>query len=129
MKQREDRECSGARDWRSAHLFSELIPGFPDEENENGNHSDHDKHPVLNLESQKSEMLDQKMHRSAPQFLGRIGVSVEEIYYFYTFGASAVGARSAGSGGHNPTPARQITFATGPQGQAIVVGRTPRVGI
>jgi hypothetical protein len=51
-----------------ASSFSESIPGFPDEENENGDYPDHDKHPVLNLEAQKSEMLDQKMHRSAPNF-------------------------------------------------------------
>jgi hypothetical protein len=46
----------------------ESIPGFPDKENEDGDYPDHDKHPVLNLEAQKSEMLDQKMHRSAPNF-------------------------------------------------------------
>jgi hypothetical protein len=51
-----------------ASSCSETIAGFPDEENENGDHHDHDKHPVLNLEAQKIKMLDQKMHRSAPKF-------------------------------------------------------------
>jgi hypothetical protein len=38
------------------------IAGFPNEQNEGGDHGKHDEHPVLYLEAQNGEMLDQKLH-------------------------------------------------------------------
>jgi hypothetical protein len=48
-------------------LRSHPIAGFPDEENENRNHPNHEKHPVLTFEAQKSKMLNKKSHRSRPR--------------------------------------------------------------
>jgi hypothetical protein len=45
------------------------IVRFPNEKNEDGNHADGDKHPVLALETQKRKMPDQKLHRFRPRFL------------------------------------------------------------
>jgi hypothetical protein len=44
------------------------IAGLPDVQNIGGDHANHDQHPVLDLEAQKGEMLDQKLHRSSPLF-------------------------------------------------------------
>jgi hypothetical protein len=38
------------------------IAGFPHEKNENRDQPNHDKHPVLNFETQKGEMLNEKLH-------------------------------------------------------------------
>jgi hypothetical protein len=46
------------------------IAGFPNEQDKGGDHANHDKHPVLHLEAQNGEMLDQKLHRSGPPFFG-----------------------------------------------------------
>jgi hypothetical protein len=57
---------------------------LPDIKNEGRDQSDHDKHPVLGIETQKGEMLDEKWHRSVP-VRRRICASATKIYYFYTF--------------------------------------------
>jgi hypothetical protein len=44
------------------------IAGLPNEQNIGGDQADHDKHPVLDLEAQNGETLDQKLHRSRPLF-------------------------------------------------------------
>jgi len=41
---------------------SDPVARLPDEKNESGDQSDHDKHPVLEIEAQKSKMLDEKVH-------------------------------------------------------------------
>jgi hypothetical protein len=62
---------------------SDPIAALPNEQDIGGDQADHDKHPVLDLEAQNGEMLDQKLHRPAP-FLGRISGLATEIYYFCT---------------------------------------------
>jgi hypothetical protein len=57
------------------------IAGLPNEQSIGGDHANHDQHPVLDLEAQNGETLDQKLHRSRP-LLGRIGGLATEIYYF-----------------------------------------------
>jgi hypothetical protein len=52
----------------ACHRFSESIPRLPGEERKNRDQGDHDKHPVLDFETQKSEMLDEKVHCNAPNF-------------------------------------------------------------
>jgi hypothetical protein len=42
------------------------VAGFPSEPDKGGDHANHDKHPVLDLEAQNGEMLDQKVHFPAP---------------------------------------------------------------
>jgi hypothetical protein len=44
------------------------IAGLPNEQNIGGDQANHDKHPVLDLEAQNGETLDQKLHRSRPLF-------------------------------------------------------------
>ncbi len=61
--------------------FLDPVAGFPSEPDKGGDQANHDKHPVLDLEAQNGEMLDQKVHFSAP-FLGRISRLAAEIYYF-----------------------------------------------
>jgi hypothetical protein len=69
--------CAGGRG-----ANSDPVARLPDEKNESSNQSDHDKHPVLEFETQKSKMLDEKVHWSRP-FLSRISASPKKIYYFY----------------------------------------------
>jgi hypothetical protein len=40
----------------------------PDKKDESSNHSDHDKHPVLNVETETVETLNKKLHATAPFF-------------------------------------------------------------
>jgi hypothetical protein len=53
------RQFAAARwsEWRS----SDPIASLPDEKNENGDQHNHDKHPVLTLETQKCKMLNEKL--------------------------------------------------------------------
>jgi hypothetical protein len=44
------------------------IAGLQNEQDIGGDHANHDKHPVLDLEAQNGEMLDQKLHRFRPLF-------------------------------------------------------------
>jgi len=57
-------------DFHGRLISSSLDPiaGFPNEQNEGGDHANHDKHPVLHLEAQNGEMLDQKLHCFPPPF-------------------------------------------------------------
>jgi hypothetical protein len=48
--------------------FLDPVAGFPSEPDKGGDHANHDKHPVLDLEAQNGEMLDQKLHFSRPLF-------------------------------------------------------------
>jgi hypothetical protein len=47
---------------------SDPIAGLPDEKNESSNQPNDDKHPVLDVETQKSETLNQKPHCCPPRF-------------------------------------------------------------
>jgi hypothetical protein len=71
-------ERAGAADFLQS---SQPIAGRPGEQHKGGDQADHDKHPVLDLEAQNGEMLDQKLHLSRP-FLSRISGLAAEIYYF-----------------------------------------------
>jgi Cys-tRNA synthase (O-phospho-L-seryl-tRNA:Cys-tRNA synthase) len=47
---------------------SEPIASLPDQKNKRGGQSSRDEHPVLAFETEKIEMLDQKLHRFRPNF-------------------------------------------------------------
>jgi hypothetical protein len=47
-------------------LASDPIASLPGEKNGSGDQDNHDKHPVLALEAQKSKMPNKKLHRSRP---------------------------------------------------------------
>jgi hypothetical protein len=64
-------------------LPSDTIAGFPDEKNKGRNQAGHDKHPVLALETQKGEMLDQKLHCSRPRFMQDKRFSSVNILFIY----------------------------------------------
>jgi hypothetical protein len=49
--------------------MSAPIPRFPDEKNEGCDQSNHDKHPVLAIETENREMIDEKLHRIRPTFV------------------------------------------------------------
>jgi len=62
----------------------ESVASLPDEDNESGNQSSHDKHPVLAVEAEQVKMSDEKFQRAfSPSPCERIGVSATKIYYFY----------------------------------------------
>ncbi|HKB89608.1 MAG TPA: hypothetical protein VKC60_03710 [Opitutaceae bacterium] len=54
----------GSLIWRRSHPIAIL----PDEKNVGRDHPNHDKHPVLAFETQKSKMLNEKLHRPPPPF-------------------------------------------------------------
>ena len=54
-------------------LPSDPVASFPGKKNESGDQANRDKHPVLAFETQKGEMLSEKLHRYRP-FLCRISV-------------------------------------------------------
>jgi hypothetical protein len=61
------------------------IAGLPDKKHVNCDQSDDDQHPVLALESQKGEILNEKLHHARPNIyrsIGRSGGIQEKIYYF-----------------------------------------------
>jgi hypothetical protein len=51
---------------RSAGSRSEPIARSPHEQDKGNGQAHHDEHPILNFESQKVEMLDEKLHHSGP---------------------------------------------------------------
>jgi hypothetical protein len=61
---------------------SDSVASPPREKNEDRNQSCGDQHPVLAFKTQKYKTLDEKLHRSRPQFLGRIsGLFVQDKYF------------------------------------------------
>jgi hypothetical protein len=55
--------------WRGGPIGpSGPIAGNPDEHNVGCNQANQDKHPVLDFETQKGEMLNERMHRAGPIF-------------------------------------------------------------
>jgi hypothetical protein len=71
-------------------LRSHPIASFPNEENVGHNQPSHNKHPVLAFKTQKSKMLNEKLHRPAPViyaglafYLCRISISASKTYCFY----------------------------------------------
>jgi hypothetical protein len=59
------------------------IASLPDEKNKSRDHADHDEHPVLTFETQKREMLDEKLHRSRPLFMQDRRFGRENILFLY----------------------------------------------
>jgi hypothetical protein len=53
---------------RSLGSFSEPVAGPPREQNEDRDQSRGDQHPVLAFKTEKYKALDEKLHRSRPQF-------------------------------------------------------------
>jgi hypothetical protein len=55
--------------WRHPDLtISRPVASLPDENNESCGQPNDDEHPVLDFETQKGEMLNEKMHRSRSLF-------------------------------------------------------------
>jgi hypothetical protein len=59
------------------------IASLPGEKNEGRNQYGHDKHPVLDFESQKRKMPDKKLHRYRPLFMQNKGFRGKNILFFY----------------------------------------------
>jgi hypothetical protein len=53
---------------RKCRLLSDLLAGPPCKKNGDRDQSRDDQHPVLAFETQKYKTLDEKLHRSRPQF-------------------------------------------------------------
>jgi hypothetical protein len=70
-------------------LRSDSIASLPDEQNESRDHANHDKHPVLALETQKGEMLNEKLHRFRPLFVQDRHFSSKNILFLYFLSLSA----------------------------------------
>jgi hypothetical protein len=64
-----DREWGVGYLAQDGSLASDTIAGFPDKQNKCRNQAGHDEHPVLTLEAQKGEMLNQELHRCRPVFM------------------------------------------------------------
>jgi hypothetical protein len=64
-------------------LTLDSIASFPCKENEDCYQSKHDKHPILDLESQKSKMLNQKPHRFRPLLMQDKDFSGRNILFRY----------------------------------------------
>lgn len=62
--------------------FALLIASLPDKKHVNRDQSGDNQHPVLAFESQKGEMLNEKLHHARPNFYRSIGRSGAKIYYF-----------------------------------------------
>jgi len=69
----------------TAILKLSSIARLPDEKNEGRDQSNHDKHPVLNFESQKGKMPDKKLHRQRPLFVQAKGFGGRNILFFYAW--------------------------------------------
>jgi len=55
--------------WRRSDLaISRPVASVPDEKNESCDQPNDNEHPVLAFETQKGEMLNEKLHRSRPLF-------------------------------------------------------------
>jgi len=64
-------------------LPSGPIAGLPDEKNESRDHANHDKHPILTFETQKSKTLNEKLHRSRSLFVQDRRFSRKNILFIY----------------------------------------------
>jgi hypothetical protein len=64
-------------------LTLDSIVSFPCKENEDGYQYKHDKHPILDFESQKSKMLNQKLHRFRPLLMQDRDSSRRNILFRY----------------------------------------------
>jgi hypothetical protein len=72
--------------------LSLLIAGLPDKKHVNRDQSDDDQHPALAFESQKGEMLNEKMHHARPNFTGAWVVRGKNIlFYIPLIGRAASG--------------------------------------
>jgi len=83
---------------RSDRFASVPIAGPPDPKRESDNDSGRDEHPVLSLESQKIELLNEKLHRFRPLLyaeyaycLCKLAIFADGIYYFFMFPGPAPG--------------------------------------
>jgi hypothetical protein len=59
------------------------IASLPDEKNKSRYHANHDEHPVLAFETQKGEMLDEKLHRARSLFAQDRRFGRENILFLY----------------------------------------------
>jgi hypothetical protein len=66
-------------------LLSKLnsLASPPGEKNEGRNQGDHDKHPILDFETQKRKMPHKKLHRFRPLFMQNRGFSSKNILFSY----------------------------------------------
>jgi hypothetical protein len=76
---------------------SDSVARLPGKKNESGNQSNHDKHPVLEIDAQKSKMLDEKVHLSRPVFGHDKRFGRKNILFLY-FGAPVKSAAAIGTG-------------------------------
>jgi hypothetical protein len=70
--------------WRRSDLAaSSPVASLPDEKNVSCDQPNDDEHPVLTFETQKGEMLDEKLHRSRPLFVQDRRFSSKNILFLY----------------------------------------------
>jgi hypothetical protein len=78
--------------WRRSDLaISRPVASLPDEKNESRDQPNDNEHPVLTFETQKGEMLNEKLHRSRPLFGQNKRFSDQNIlflYFYYCLAAS-----------------------------------------
>jgi hypothetical protein len=79
-------------------LLSGSIASLPDEENENRDHANHDKHPVLAFETQKGKMLNEKLHRARSLFVQNRRFGGKNILFLYLLMYRAAPAGDAALG-------------------------------
>src|ERR1700682_1807856 len=63
-------DLRGGPKWRP----SDPIASLPGKKNESCDQRNHDKHPVLTSETQKSKTLNEKLHYPVPFFISRLSV-------------------------------------------------------
>jgi hypothetical protein len=97
-------------------LRSGPIASLPDEENENRDHANHDKHPVLAFETQKSKMLNEKLHRFRPLFVQNRRFDGKNILFLYLLMSGAADARDVAPGQSFDLVCLRITVAIEAQG-------------
>jgi hypothetical protein len=71
-------------------LPSDPVANFPGEKNESGDQANRDEHPVLAFETQKGEMLSEKLHRYRPLFVQDKRLSSGNILFLYSAGRTAL---------------------------------------
>jgi hypothetical protein len=65
----------------------------PDKKDESGNHSRDDKHPVLNVETEKADTLNEKSHRRRSFFLQSMHLCGENILFLYCLNGTVFSCR------------------------------------
>jgi hypothetical protein len=101
------------RFWRRSDLaISSPVASLPDEKDKGRDQPNDDEHPVLAFETQKGEMLDEKLHRSRSLFVQDRQFSSKNILFLYFLWSGDLGLQSIPAG-----------FDTAPRAKAYAQAR------